>query len=793
MPLCGAVAQRLSGTVHESVTGTPVVGAVLSVLDSAGRPSVRALTDERGRYAVLWQSDAARIRVVRIGFRPVDLPLPRTAPRDSTIDVTMDRLPVTLEAVRVASQAVCSASGDRRAALDLWDQVSAALLNAIVARTAMPAHVMNLMYERQLDPRSRLVIGQRVTVTQGTSRRPFVAAVSAAELAANGYIVGRGAGQTFYAPDADVLFDDSFTNTHCFGIEAGEGAHKGLVALTFEPRGGGRRDSLVDVRGALWVDPSRPALVQLDFTYTGTNPAAQRAGMGGTIHFQSLSNGIVFIDDWSLVLVVLQQTFDKSYRVARIGESGGSVIAAQWPDSTKWTGRIGSVRGRVTQKNTPDPAPHVLVSIEGVGDTTMTDEAGRFTFGLLPAGLYSLHVIDTTLELFNRPRTAASEARVGRGDTVEVDFAVPSRAAFIADLCSDQRPPPRTSTILGRITDGANQWPHDLHIESTWLRDALVRSEAPVVNQQVESIDVDDAGRFHVCGVVRERRVRMRARIGRLPIADTSVIVYDSVTRIVEWTLRPGTFATVQGDAGALTGRVVHQGDAKPIADAEVALIPGGMTTRTDSSGQFRFYGLPSGKQLVQVRRIGFADQRDTISLHAGHEAVKEFALESRFVTLDTVRTTSPMVQYRSPRLQGFEMRRAEGFGRFIAEDVMRKNDNMSVAGLLPARIPGLSMVGYKAASYAKASRASAVDPSDTTTRTDVSDARSPIGCWVAVYVDGIALYTGPPAPAPDLSAMHVGDYAGVEFYADGASLPSQYNSRRSKGCGVLLLWTRER
>ena len=307
------------------------------------------------------------MRVVRIGFRPVDLPLPRGVPRDTTIDVTMDRLPVALEAVRVSSQAVCSASGERRTALDLWDQVRAALLNSIVARTAMLAHVTNLTYERQLDPRTRQVTQQHVSVAQGTSRRPFVAAVSAAELAANGYTAGRGAGQVFYAPDADVLLDDSFSDTHCFGVQTGDGAHKGLVALTFEPRAQARRGSPVDVRGELWIDPKIPALVQLEFTYTGTDPIALGAGMGGTIHFQTLRNGIVFIDEWALVLVSLQQAFNRSYQVARIGESGGLVVAGGGP--TARHGRAESDRFAGASPRRARPIPPRMFSSRSKAST----------------------------------------------------------------------------------------------------------------------------------------------------------------------------------------------------------------------------------------------------------------------------------------------------------------------------------------------------------------------------------------------------------------------------------------
>jgi hypothetical protein len=69
-------------------------------------------------------------------------------------------------------------------------------------------------------------------------------------------------------------------------------------------------------------------------------------------------------------------------------------------------------------------------------------------------------------------------------------------------------------------------------------------------------------------------------------------------------------------------------------------------------------------------------------------------------------------------------------------------------------------------------------------------------GCWVSVYVDGALIYNGANAPAgtppPDANALETANYAAVEYYAGGASVPAEYN-RTGNACGVLLLWTRER
>jgi hypothetical protein len=42
-----------------------------------------------------------------------------------------------------------------------------------------------------------------------------------------------------------------------------------------------------------------------------------------------------------------------------------------------------------------------------------------------------------------------------------------------------------------------------------------------------------------------------------------------------------------------------------------------------------------------------------------------------------------------------------------------------------------------------------------------------------------------------DLEKLAVSDFAGIELYAGGASVPPQYN-KTNNICGVLLLWTRE-
>src|SRR4051812_30304227 len=63
-------AQQLRGTVRDSASQAPIAGAVLVLLDSAGRALGRNITNERGQYALILSRGMQRMQVMRIGFRP---------------------------------------------------------------------------------------------------------------------------------------------------------------------------------------------------------------------------------------------------------------------------------------------------------------------------------------------------------------------------------------------------------------------------------------------------------------------------------------------------------------------------------------------------------------------------------------------------------------------------------------------------------------------------------------------------------------------------------------------------
>jgi hypothetical protein len=797
-----AVGQQVGGTVRGAVAGPVISGAVVTAIDSAGRTLARTLSNQSGRYSLQLPPTARSLRAIRIGFQPVTIRIP-AANAGADVDIVMQRLPAMLEAMRVESDASCGNSDDGRLVLQMWEQVRSGLLAAIVAREANPAIASVLTYQRRMEPRKRLITSQRMETISGKSSRPIVAARSAAELATSGYRQVIGTDQVFYAPDADVLFDETFTGAHCFGVTSGTRERAGQIGLTFTSRNNSGSRDMVGVEGTLWVRAQPQELVQLDYRYTGVDPEAKAAGNGGTMHFQTMPNGVVFIDSWSILIPVLTETMRRGIggatmpvtSVSELAETGGLVIEAAWPDGTRWNGSIGGIRGQVREEGTGLAVSDVAVAIaEAV--KTQTDVNGRYSLTPMPPGRYELTMRDTAFSGFTRIREKSREVELARGDTVMADFEIPARATLLADICRAQTKTGNTVVVLGRIGDGSQSVPKDLRVETSWYTaqgGAVKAGGTTPINQQVQVADVTTDGGFVVCGLPRGTSwIRMSARIGRVTVADTllepTTRVDDNVesTRSLQWTLAPGAFeAALRGDGSVLSGRVMS--NTRPLPNVQVWVIFADTMVVTDSLGRFRIGGLQSGQHLLQLRRLGYDVYRDSVTLRKHEETVREFTMDN-VAELDTVRTIGEARKYNVPRLKEFEQRRLSGSGgRFISETELRKNEQRTVADFLRSYVPGIRIVDYRGQRVVSSS-------SSPTMNLKKLPRNGPPGCWVSIYLDGIMIFDGDSETQmpPDMNQFFGLSLSGVEYYGSGANIPVQFKNLKNN-CGTLLLWTRGR
>ncbi len=250
-----------------------------------------------------------------------------------------------------------------------------------------------------------------------------------------------------------------------------------------------------------------------------------------------------------------------------------------------------------------------------------------------------------------------------------------------------------------------------------------------------------------------------------------------------------GVSPSIVAAQGSVRGTITRDSSGAPVADAEVILPDLGRKAMSDSAGRFSLNDLPAGRHAVQVRKVGHALLRDTVSLGDGESATRDFALR-RATVLDTVATVADGPRYRSPALRGFEERRQkkEG-GYFIPADELRKSDDKGLANVVLSHVAGLRILQDRGRVYLASSRKTCSGPVFQGTRNCQP-------CYVTVYIDGQLTYQATEmnagAEPVDFNRMGVNQLAGVEFYPATGTAPAGFNATGS-GCGLLLLWTRER
>ena len=210
---------------------------------------------------------SARLSIIRIGYLPRDVPL---GPLDSGITVSMRPIPALLSTVTAKGRRVCPGDKDGGQALELWEQARAALLAGLLARQLNAPRISLISFTRDREPIRKRIEEETHDAKFVVADRPYVAARPAWAFAEHGYMQEAVGGErTYFAPDESVLLDETFAGTHCMHVVAGTREHGGDVGIGFEPVELDGRDTLVDIKGVLWMDRKTPALRSLEFEYTG--------------------------------------------------------------------------------------------------------------------------------------------------------------------------------------------------------------------------------------------------------------------------------------------------------------------------------------------------------------------------------------------------------------------------------------------------------------------------------------------------------------------------------------------
>jgi hypothetical protein len=152
------------------------------------------------------------------------------------------------------------------------------------------------------------------------------------------------------------------------------------------------------------------------------------------------------------------------------------------------------------------------------------------------------------------------------------------------------------------------------------------------------------------------------------------------------------SLSVVARSQAAATFRGTITSGSGPVSGVDVWILGPDQHVQTDSSGAFTLAETAMGHQIVQLRRVGYATQRDTLTFAPGIEIRRAYTLTPVTNTLDTVRTIAGKQRYLSPRLQAFEDRRtSHSGGHFVSDSVFRANDHSTLMNILLSQLPGVT------------------------------------------------------------------------------------------------------
>ncbi|HEV8499046.1 MAG TPA: carboxypeptidase regulatory-like domain-containing protein [Gemmatimonadaceae bacterium] len=504
-------AQELRGTVRDSTSRQPIPGAVLMLLDQSGAVLGRNITNERGEYRIVLSTEMQRMRVVRIGFRPKELPIP-SAPGAHEIvelDVVMRALPTLLEPVRVLAGAHCPRRSDEATTFALLEQVRAGLLSIVVAREANPAALVRLTFERAMDASGDRIASQTVRIDSAASATTsFNAAHTATDFIQRGFMTDSAKQQVFFAPDAEVLLDEGFAAGYCFRIVDPDRGRPNQIGLGFSAAD--RRRNRIDIEGTLWVDTVARALRDIEHRYVGLDRRIEAMRPGGHIYFREMPNGVVMIDRWFLRLIggtldtVRTPAFTSGRRVempltqvrARFTatENGGEVAHARWPDGTAWRGALGTLRVHATVSD-GGPAAGTSVHLIDTEYRAVADSNGDFEISDLIPGPYSLAIRDPRLARLGIEIMTPVRFVAERDSIIQRPLAVSTTEEFVVDRCVATRryTPGDTVLLIGRAI-ATNDAP------VAGLTIALAVQSGQVRKELSEAYTTEADGLFQFCG-----------------------------------------------------------------------------------------------------------------------------------------------------------------------------------------------------------------------------------------------------------------------------------------------------
>jgi hypothetical protein len=280
-------------------SGTPVIGALVALLDGHDSVVAEGLSTESGARVLRVAPGVYRVRVRRIGYLPF-MSTPVSLPRESELSLNVESPRVVLERIVVNSKSPCGRNDQGTAALStVWDEINKALRSSQLTTEDLLGIGRARVFRTELN-NDGSVVSADSNVFSITTQRPF-GAIDPGTLAKLGYVLGNPeTGWHYFAPDETVLLSEQFAATHCFRVVR-QSDRIGQIGVSFEPV---PRREVADIVGVLWVDQETSELREVVFRFVNAGVISQFEA-GGFTHFLRVPSGTWIVDEWKLSVPLL--------------------------------------------------------------------------------------------------------------------------------------------------------------------------------------------------------------------------------------------------------------------------------------------------------------------------------------------------------------------------------------------------------------------------------------------------------------------------------------------------------
>ena len=523
-----ATAQDLQIEVFEAGTGKPVIGANVSLFDSAGAiPLLGGFSDQNGRIDLRAPVRGPyRVRADKVGYDSwlsVQLAI-----GERTVHVRAGMAPARNPATIIArNESACQQMvGPGTAIGDMWTEIKKALTASALTESQGLVPLDVDLYERSLD-RDGAIISERTEQRNRLARRP-VLGISWDQIDTARRNDATGI-DVFRAPDPASIVADQFVKSHCFAAIRGYGSETGLTGLEFKPS---RVGGMPELTGVLWLDPKTNSLRVLNFDYVNLPIPLRVARTSGRLEFDQLPSGQWIVPRWFIRMPRLAHVTTNdprsSSRDSLIGyqEVGGIARPAGSPRprvssqssaaSESSSGQPGQtiISGFVYDSSSARALANVQVLTGGGRYKTMTNSAGRYELAVDGALNDTIYFDHPRLRLLHVPDRVQliSLPSGGRGQAFLI---VPSYATLRTSVCGRNATATEAQGMMaGYVRDAAGRPIARAHVWAVWPVQWIEQNGRLVSSNRQMTVETDtnSDGSYLMCGFTRGAQIT--AKIG---------------------------------------------------------------------------------------------------------------------------------------------------------------------------------------------------------------------------------------------------------------------------------------